>query len=162
MADFNEAFNGEFGNVVNYNQEIDYFFTQRKIIEYDEYIDKNMNRKKKKKSITYNFIAINLPYYSSTESNNVSAEIKIWGDDNFKYSGKMQSYEGIVPNILLKLEKDKRLFINIKILENESDNDKNKDYVTFINIPKRYQVQPNNTENSTENSIEDSTENLNI
>ena len=58
MANFNEAFNSNFENMVNINNNdvIDNFFTQRKVTEYEEYIDeKTMQRKKKKKDsiITY-------------------------------------------------------------------------------------------------------------
>ena len=52
MANFNEAFNSNFENIVNINNNdvIDNFFTQRKVTEYEEYIDeKTMQRKKKRK-----------------------------------------------------------------------------------------------------------------
>ena len=68
MADIDEAFKGKFdsNNILklnNHTDDIDYFFTQRKVTEYEEIIDKNMNRKKKKKDITHNFIAINSPNF---------------------------------------------------------------------------------------------------
>jgi hypothetical protein len=60
MAEIDEAFhklsnqNKTFGN-------IEYFFTQRKINEDQEYLDKSLNRKTKQVSIMYNFLAINIP-----------------------------------------------------------------------------------------------------
>ena len=47
---------------VNHDNNIDYFFTQRKVVEYDEFIDeKTLERKKKKRTTMYNFLAINFP-----------------------------------------------------------------------------------------------------
>jgi len=69
MASLDEAFNAKFDSNIlklnNHNDVIDYFFTQRKVTEFEEFVDqKDMERKKKKKEFTYNFIAINVPYYS--------------------------------------------------------------------------------------------------
>ena len=63
MADINEAFSCFNTTDKNY-QNIDYFFTQRNMKENHEYIDKNMNRKNKKVSIIYNFLAINITTYN--------------------------------------------------------------------------------------------------
>lgn len=152
MANFDEAFNSKFENinkVINHNDIIDCFFTQRKVTEYEEYLDKNMNRKKKKKDITYNFMAINLPYYSYIDSTNqqIKVDLKIWGDENFKYSGSITSSEGHVPSILLKLGSDKQLFINLKLYTKKGEETEEKEFVTFIAIPKRYQVEPTIQEN---------------
>ena len=84
MANIEEAFNAKFENTVklnNHNDVIDHFFTQRRVTEHEDIIDKNMNRKKKKKDTTYNFIAITIPYYEYIESNEVEIEVKIWGDE---------------------------------------------------------------------------------
>ena len=145
MANFDEAFNAKFENVIkvnNHNDNIDYFFTQRKVTEYEDIIDKNMNRKKKKKESTYNFIAINIPHYSYLDSESLSIKIKIWGDEQFKYTGEMQNQEGFSPGILLKLGSDKQIFINIKIKVKKGEEESEKEYVTFVSIPKRYQVEP--------------------
>lgn len=145
MTSIDEAFNSKFDNVIkinNHNDIIDYFFTQRKVTEYEEFIDKNMNRKKKKKEITYNFIAINIPYYSFLDSDDVVINITIWGDEQFKYHGQMTNKEGYSPGLLLKLGPDKQIFINLNILIKKGDDENEKEYVTFVNIPKRYQVEP--------------------
>ena len=145
MANIEEAFNSKFESVTkvnNHSDIIDYFFTQRKVTEYEEVFDKNMNRIKKKKEITYNFIAINIPHYSYVESSEVTVGLKIWGDDSFKYVGSITNIEGNVPSILLKLDTDKQLFINLKVCIKKSDDTSEKEYVTFINIPKRYQIEP--------------------
>ena len=81
MANFNEAFNSNFENIVNINNNdvIDNFFTQRKVTEYEEYIDeKTMQRKKKKKEVTYNFLALNIPYSLHVNNDNISIDINIW------------------------------------------------------------------------------------
>ena len=145
MANIDEAFNSKFDNVIklnNHNDNIDYFFTQRKVTEYEDVIDKNMNRKKKKKDTTYNFIAITIPYYEYIESNEVEIEIKIWGDEGFKYTGNILAKEGYIPSLLLKLNTDKELFVNLKIKYNNGEEQNEKEYVTFINITKRYKVEP--------------------
>ena len=152
MADFDEAFNSKFENinkVINHNDTIDCFFTQRKVTEFEEYLDKNMNRKKKKKDITYNFMAINLPYYTyiNSSSNSIKIDLKIWGDENFKYTGTLSSSEGNVPSVLLKLGTDKQLFINIKVFSKKGEDTEEKEFVTFVAIPKRYQVEPTIQEN---------------
>lgn len=146
MASIEEAFNSDYHPIFQYNKtdSIDYFFTQRKVTEEEEYIDKkNMTRKKKKKNITYNFIAINIPYFSfiDSEKEKVTAHVKIWGDDNYKYEGALTSTQGFIPSLLLKLSADKQLFINIKIYNKENDNEIEKEYVTFVHIPKRYQTE---------------------
>jgi len=146
MADFNEAFNAKFGTVThltNHTDVIDCFFTQRKVTEYDDIIDKNMNRKQKKKDTIYNFIAINIPHYNYIDSNDVNIYIKVWGDEQFKYIGSMTNIEGHVPSLLLKLSTDKQLFINIKMIIKKNEGEIiEKEHVTFINIPKRYQIEP--------------------
>ena len=145
MANIEEAFNAKFENVTkvnNHSDIIDYFFTQRKVTEYEEILDKNMNRIKKKKDNIYNFIAINVPHYQYVESTEVIVGLKIWGDECFKYVGSITNIEGNVPSILLKLDTDKQLFINLKVRIKKGEEMNEKEYVTFINIPKRYQVEP--------------------
>ena len=147
MANLDEAFNAKFDSNIlklnNHNDDIDYFFTQRKVTEFEDFVDqKNMERKKKKKELTYNFIAINVPYYSYLDTDNVEIDVKIWGDEQFKYSGTMTNKEGYSPGLLLKLNSDKQLFINLKLKIKKAEEESEKEYVTFINIPKRYQVEP--------------------
>ena len=49
-------------NTHSIENNIDYFFTQRKVNELEEYIDeKTLERKKKKTCSIYNFLAINFP-----------------------------------------------------------------------------------------------------
>lgn len=150
MANFDEAFNNKFENTIqsnNHNDIIDHFFTQRKVTEYEDYIDKNMNRKKKKKEFVYNFIAITIPYYKIIDSNEINVDIKIWGDEGFKYLGSSKSNEGLIPSLLLKLNSDKQLFVNLKVSVLNNEEPEEKEYVTFITIPKRYQIEPTIQEN---------------
>ena len=145
MANIEEAFNAKFENTVklnNHNDVIDHFFTQRKITEHEDIIDKNMNRKKKKKDTIYNFIAITIPYYEYIDTNEIKIEIKIWGDEGFKYTGDLLAKEGTIPSLLLKLNTDKELFVNLKIKSTKGEEQTEKEFVTFITIPKRYQVEP--------------------
>ena len=145
MANIEEAFNAKFENTVklnNHNDVIDHFFTQRKVTEHEDIIDKNMNRKKKKKDTTYNFIAITIPYYEYIDCNEIKIEIKIWGDEGFKYMGDLIAKEGTMPSLLLKLNTDKELFVNLKLKFTKNEEQNEKEFVTFISIPKRYQVEP--------------------
>lgn len=148
MTSIDEAFNSKFNNenitkLNNVSDVIDYFFTQRKVTEYEEYIDeKSMQRKKRKNEITYNFIAINIPHYLQLDSDDLTIDIKIWGDENYKYTGNMRNVDGNSPGLLLKLGTDKQLFINLKLILKKTDDTIEKEYVTFINIPKRYQIEP--------------------
>lgn len=135
MADFNSAFNYENDNLINNN--LDFFFTQRKIVEYKEEIDKNMKRVKSKKNITYNFLAINLPIFSNEEKN-LDIKIEMWGDKGYNYKGGLNKLEGTFPHLLIKLLGDTQLFVKLVICnKNERRN-----FVNFIQIPKRYQTVP--------------------
>ena len=51
MANIDEAFNGKIENNIPMlnNDTIDHFFTQRKVTEYEEYLDKKYDKKKEKK-----------------------------------------------------------------------------------------------------------------
>lgn len=157
MANIEEAFshNNKINNIVKVtNQDsIDFFFTQRKISEFEEYVDtKDMVRKKKKKEISFNFIAITIPYFEyinsdsiNKEDSSVTAEILVYGNINFKYHGVHKSIEGFFPSILLKLGEDQQLFVNVKLKNGDKDqNDREviKEYTSFIPISKRYQIEP--------------------
>jgi hypothetical protein len=125
---------------VDYDNNIDHFFTQRKINEYEEYIDeKTLERKKKKKLVTYNFLALNLPNNQFTDINNLCIDIEIWGDEQYSYKGILYNKSGECPHLLLKLENDKQLFIKLIYKENDKIL---KTFISFIPIIKRYQILP--------------------
>jgi hypothetical protein len=202
MADLEEAF-----NVLKFQkkrfQNIDYFFTQRTLIEENEYIDKNMNRKIKKNKVTHNFLAINIPLnivYNFTnkiietsddtknftdidtdntrqiykkqnilfsgdgKNKNIQAEspmgfdIEIFGDEGYHYKGTITSYYGVIPNFMVPIKGDKKMFVNInyKFLDiNNTDNYIFKKYVSFIEVPKRFQMNPNQDTFLQNNSVDD-------
>jgi hypothetical protein len=153
MAEIDEAFhklsnqNKTFGN-------IEYFFTQRKINEDQEYLDKNLNRKNKQVSIMCNFLAINVPNILVDEI--ISGfDIEIFGDNGYHYKAFISGYQGIIPNFLIPLKGDKKIFVNIlPKLENKEISYKaenipnfNRNYVAFIEVPKRYQQFENSNSN---------------
>ena len=138
MAELSEAF--EYFNSDNKNcQNIDYFFTQRNLKENQEYLDKNMNRKNKQVNIIYNFLAINIPTYS-VDKNNFLFDIEIFGDSGYYYKGIIHSFRGIIPNLMIPLKGDKKIFVHVNH-KNEENNIK--DYICFIEVPKRFQVTNN-------------------
>ena len=148
MAEIDEAFhklsnqNKTFGN-------IEYFFSQRKVIEEQEYLDKNLNRKNKQVTVVYNFLAINIPNILVDEIT-TGFDIEIFGDNGYHYKAFLSSYQGTVPHFLVPLKGDKKMFINIlpKINSKEKEGFKydtenipfNKNYIAFIDISKRYQL----------------------
>jgi hypothetical protein len=145
MAEIDEAFhklsnqNKTFGN-------IEYFFTQRKVNEDQEYLDKSLNRKNKNISVVYNFLAINIPNVLVDEIT-TGFDIEIFGDNGFHYKAFLASFQGTVPHFLIPLKGDRKMFVNIlPKIENkegkfESENIVfKKNYVAFIEIPKRYQT----------------------
>lgn len=148
MAEIDEAFhklsnqNKTFGN-------IEYFFTQRKVIEEQEYLDKNLNRKNKQLTVIYNFLAINIPNILVDETTS-GFDIEIFGDNGYHYKAFLSSYQGTVPHFLVPLKGDKKMFVNIlpKINSKEKEGFKydtenipfNKNYIAFIDISKRYQL----------------------
>ena len=156
MASIDEAFSHTYKMnsifKVDNQDSIDYFFTQRKISEFEEYVDtKDMVRKKKKKDISFNFIAITIPYFEfiksseNTDDNSVVAEINVYGNVSFKYHGVHESKEGYFPSILLKLGEDSQLFVNVKLKNGDKDENGReivKEFVSFIPISKRYQIEP--------------------
>ena len=158
MADFDEAFNGKINNNMQLNNQnsIDHFFTQRKITKHVEYVDtKDMNRKKKTVDVKLNFIAINIPFYDNVDDNNtVSIEMKVFGNTSLKYHGIHESKEGYFPSIMLKLGDDKQLFVHI-VFKTGDENIVGKEYVSFIDIPIRYQVQPSISDMGSENGKEE-------
>jgi len=137
MAELSEAFNGIKFEAKNF-QNIDYFFTQRNLKEDHEFLDKNMNRTNKQINIIYNFLAISIPHYEIKENNNSTVEADIFGDNDYHYKGKITSYKGIIPNFLIPLKGDKKLFIHLTYKESNKENEI-KEYVCFIEVPKRFQ-----------------------
>jgi hypothetical protein len=150
MADLGEAFNTlKFQNKPF--QNIDYFFTQRTMTEEHEYIDKNMNRKNKKLKVTHNFLALNIPTIVNTDNNGqniekpLGFEIEIYGDEGYHYKGYITSYQGIIPNFMVPIKGDKKIFINVnyKFTDN-TENTSVRKFVNFIEVPKRFQNSDDN------------------
>lgn len=116
---------------------IDYFFTQRKVNDVEDYIDeKTLERKKKKICHIYNFLAINFPISYFKNYNSLIVDIEIWGDMMFHYKGTIHKYEGELPHMMVKLKEDKNIFVKLEF----KDGDKlNKKFISFIPVNKRYQ-----------------------
>jgi len=155
MADLGEAFN----SLKFYKkpfQTIDYFFTQRTLNEDREYIDKNMNRTTKKVKVSHNFLALNIPIMSTTTTENsetiekpMGFDIEIFGDDGYHYKGTITSYEGIIPNFMVPIKGDKKLFINVNYKFTDSNNNTlSKKFVNFVEVPKRFQISIEDDTNS--------------
>jgi len=145
MADLVEAFNTLKIHKDPF-QNIDYFFTQRSMTEEQEYIDNQMNRKKKKIKVIHNFLALNIPTIITTLNNDKNIEnplgfdIEIFGDEGYHYKGFITSYLGNIPNIMIPIKRDKKIFININYKFTDSDNNTNtREFVNFIDVPKRFQ-----------------------
>jgi len=147
MADLGEAF-----NTLKFQkkpfQNIDYFFTQRTLNEEHEFIDKHMNRKIKKVKATHNFLALNIPTIITTITTNgqtvekpMGFDIEIYGDEGYHYKGVITSFQGIIPNFMIPIKGDKKLFININYkFSDNNDNSSTKKFVNFIEVPKRFQA----------------------
>ena len=43
-------------------------------------------------------------------------DIEIYGDEGYHYKGSITSYQGTIPNFMIPIKGDKKLFINIKLL----------------------------------------------
>lgn len=137
--------NTDWLNFIEYNQDIDYFFTQRKVTEYEEYIEKKtLERKKKKINVTHNFLAINIPNNQFKNNENIHIDIEIWGDVSYKYKGELKCTTGELPHLLLKLDNDKELFIKLIYKDNIKEL---KTFTKFIQILKRYQICPEENNN---------------
>lgn len=153
MAELSEAFTC-FNNENQTFQNIDYFFTQRNMKEQQQYLDKNMNRKNKQINIIYNFLAISIPVHNDNKEFNYN--IEIFGDLNYQYKGSIKSYQGSIPNLLIPLKGDKKIFIHITYKENKDTDINSKDYICFVEVPKRFQsIDPliNNLKNNTDDTI---------
>ena len=122
-------------NIVDNN--IDYFFTQRKVNEFVDVLDeKTLDRKTQKVCSIFNFLAINLPTHLFKNSHNLLIDIEIWGDNMFNFKGSINKQDGEIPHIMIKLKEDKNIFV--KIIFKESDKIL-KPYISFIPVTKRFQ-----------------------
>ncbi len=138
----------QINNVNSIENNIDYFFTQRKVTEVIELIDeKTLERKKKKIKLVSNFLAINMPTQFFKNYAILTIDIEIWGDNMFHFKGSIVKHDGEIPQFMIKLKEDKNIFIKLIF----KDNDKlQKTFISFIPITKRYQY-INENDNSTEN-----------
>ena len=143
MADLGEAFNTLKFSKKSFHT-IDHFFTQRSLSEDHEWLDKNMNRKTKKVKVIHNFLALNIPTVTKPTNDNgntieklLGFDIEIFGDEGYHYKGTITSYQGIIPNFMIQIKGDKKLFVNINY--KFSDDNQYKKYVSFIEVPKRFQ-----------------------
>ncbi len=119
------------------DNNIDYFFTQRKVNEFVDIIDeKTLDRKTQKVCNIYNFLAINLPTHLFKNSHNLLIDIEIWGDNMFNFKGNIYKQEGETPHLMIKLKEDKQIFIKLIFKE---DDKILKTYISFIPVTKRYQ-----------------------
>lgn len=137
MAELSEAFTGLKFDTKTY-QTFDYFFTQRNLKEELEYFDNNLNRKNKKINTIYNFLALNIPQNITSNDTDNNADIEVYGDAGYTYKGKISSYQGITPNLLIPLKTDKKIFVHV------TSNNK-KEYTCFIEVPKRFQTTDDKT-----------------
>ena len=155
MAELGEAF-----NTLKFQkkafQNIDYFFSQRSLIEEQEHIDKNMNRVMNKIKVTHNFLALNIPTIivsnnGQSVENPLGFDIEIFGDEGYHYKGTITSYQGIIPNFMIPIKEDKKLFVNINYKSTDAQNNTTtKKFVNFIEVPKRFQSDAKKTETETE------------
>ena len=154
MADLGEAFN----TLKYYNksfQNIDYFFTQRSLTEEQEYLDKHMNRKNKKVKTVHNFLALNIPTIITPDKStgkliedNLGFDIEVFGDDGYHYKGSITSYQGIVPNFMIPLKGDNKIFVHINYKYIDSNQTQiNKTFINFIDVPKRFKQTSANDDN---------------
>jgi sRNA-binding regulator protein Hfq len=143
MAELSEAFNGIKFETKNF-QQIDYFFTQRNLKEDREFLDKNMNRTNKQVSMIYNFLALSIPQHELKDDTTSTIEADIFGENGYHYKGQITSYKGSTPNFLIPLKDDKKLFIHLIYKESNIETEF-KEYVCFIEVPKRFQSVDNST-----------------
>jgi hypothetical protein len=133
MADIDQAYNNIF-STKNTFKNISHFFTQRKITEcIDEVDPATMKRKKKDVNSTYNYLALVIP----KNDTNPTLKIEIYGNNGYCFKGKIDSYTDNTPHLLIPLNDDQELFVHIY---DEKEVDDSKSYISFIHVPKRYQM----------------------
>jgi len=145
MTELFEAFNTSLNFANNKEfQTIDYFFTSRNLTEDQEIYDKHLKLQTKKTKVTYNFLALNIPVIkniSKPGDTSKGFDIEIYGDEGFSYKGTIKSYHGIMPNLMVPLKSDKRIFVNVNyIFSDLPDESSNKRYIVFIDVPKKFQT----------------------
>ena len=65
---------------------------------------------------------------------------EIYGDEGYHYKGSITSYLGTIPNFMIPIKGDKKLFININYkFTDGAENTNVKKFVNFIEVPKRFQ-----------------------
>ena len=140
----------QINNVNSIENNIDYFFTQRKVTDIEEIIDeKTLERKKIKKNVIYNFLAINFPTSMFKHYESYYIDIEIWGDNMFNFKGTIKKNDGEFPHLMVKLKEDKIIFVKLIF----KDDDKlHKTFISFIPVTKRYQHINDNIELLDDNS----------
>lgn len=142
MADFGTVFQNEiFNKEYSKNNTFDYFFTKRTTSYTKEIINKDLSREDKKFKCVNNFMVLNLNLDDLKKEDTINMEI--WGDKGYFYNGKIFDNSGFFPSLALKLKEDTQLFLKIKIT-NKNNEDIN--YINFINIPKKYQIDEDDNE----------------
>lgn len=140
MALFKSETQSEWLNQLNANlvdNNIDYFFTQRKVNEYNDILDeKTLERKTQKVCSVFNFLAINLPTHLFKNSHNLLIDVEIWGDNMYNFKGTINKQDGEIPHIMIKLKEDKNMFVKLIFKENDKIL---KTYISFIPVTKRFQ-----------------------
>ncbi len=155
MAELEEAFNTLKFQKKSF-QNIDYFFSQRTLVEEQEHIDKNMNRVNNKIKVTHNFLALNIPTIivnnnGQSIENPLGFDIEIFGDEGYHYKGTITSYQGIIPNFMIPIKEDKKLFVNINYKSTDMQNNTIiKKFVNFIEVPKRFQSESKKNDTETD------------
>jgi hypothetical protein len=147
MALFKSENQSEWLNQINssIDNNIDYFFTQRKVNEFVETLDeKTLERKTQKVCNIYNFLAINLPTNLFKNIHNLIIDVEIWGDNMYNFKGTIKKYEGDIPHMMIKLKEDKQIFV--KLIFREEDKIL-KTYISFIQVTKRFQHVNDNNDN---------------
>ena len=131
-------------NSTSIDNNIDYFFTQRKVNEHIDTLDeKTLERKTQKVCNVYNFLAINFPTHLFKNNHNLVIDIEIWGDNMYNFKGTITKDEGEIPHMMIKLKEDKQIFVKLIFKE---DDKILKTYISFIPVTKRFQhINDNNT-----------------
>lgn len=136
MADINHAYGNIFDNDIKNVRKISHFFTQRKLTEsHDSVNPKTLKRIKKDFNYTQNYLALVLP----KDENSPKLRIEIYGNNGYCYQGEIVSFTENNPHLLIPLNDDKEIFVNIFDYAEESK-EKQIKYISFIHVPKRYQM----------------------
>lgn len=130
----------QLNNLNTIENTIDYFFTQRKVTEFEEILDeKTLERKTKKNVAIHNFLAINFPINYFKHYQLLEIDIEIWGDNKFNFKGKLLREDGEIPHLMIKLKEDKNIFVKLIF----KDSKLTKTFISFIPITRRYQCSDN-------------------